>query len=159
MPSRPTRRLPGLLILLALLAGGCRLEVRAPDAVPAETAAVEAAVTAWYAASAARDTVAWERLVSPAATMLLPGREARLVPVRVLLGIPGVRGGGEMRVVRTDARLDRGTAVVRVIVARQVPDAGTEEETLDHVTLVRSDSAWRIAHVVAGAWRRRGGAT
>jgi hypothetical protein len=143
---------------LALLLVGCRLEVRAPDAVPAETDVVASTVTAWYAAAAARDTLAWDRLVSPAATMLLPGTQPRLVPVRVLLDIPGVRGAGALRVVRADARLDRGTALVRVTVARPAPDASVEEETVDHVTLARMDSTWRVAHVVTGSWRRRSGA-
>lgn len=157
-PTLPSPVRP-ILLVLAILLAGCRLEVRAPDAVSAEAEIVEAAVTAWYAAATSQDTVAWERLVSPAATMLLPGAEPRLVPVRVLLGIPGVRGSGPVRVVRAEARLDRGTALVRVTVARPAPDAAVEEETVDHVTLARMDGTWRIAHVVAGSWRRRGGAS
>jgi hypothetical protein len=156
LPTPPKRARP-IVLAFAILLAGCRLEVRAPDAASAETENVETAVAAWYAAAAAQDTVAWERLVSPAATLLLPGAEPRLVPVRVILGIPGVRGPGPVRVVRAEARLDRGTALVRVTVARPAPDAAVEEETVDHVTLARMDATWRIAHVVAGSWRRRGG--
>lgn len=157
MPSLlPTRSRP-IVILLAVLLAGCRLEVRSPDTVPAEAASVEATVSAWYAATAAQDSTAWDRLASPAATMLLPGAEPRLVPARVLLGIPELRGRGTVRLAHADVRLDQGTAWVRVTVARPVPGAGSEEETVDHVTLARMDTIWRIAHVVTGSWRRRGG--
>lgn len=148
-----------LLSLVLLLAPACHLEERAPlgSLRQGDEQALEVLAGALYAALASRDTLALDSLLLPAATIAIGiAGEGYLLPGHVLLEAEPPRSGADAgRVARTDIRLDGHLAVVRVQAAVRPAGAVSESEASDVVTAVRREGAWRVAHVVFGAWRGR----
>lgn len=148
-----------LLALLLLAAPACHLEEREPlgSVRQGDERALTARVVSVYAALASRDTVALDSLLLPAATVALAAvEEGYLLPAHVLLAAATPRSGEAVgRVVRTDIRLDGHVAVIRVVAAGRLPGAVLEREANDLLTLVRHGNAWRVAHLLLGAWRGR----
>lgn len=144
---------------MLLAAPACHLEEREPlgSMRQGDERALEALVSAVYAALAARDTVALDSLLLPAATVAFAASdEGYLLPGHVLFESEAPRRAGAAgRVVRTDIRLDGNLAVVRVLAATRPAGAAVESEASDLFTLVRRGGAWRVAHLVFGGWRGR----
>jgi hypothetical protein len=148
-----------LTSLLVLTTSACHLEEREPlgSIRQGDEQALEAVVTAVYAALAAQDSVALDSLLLPAATVALTAMgEGYLLPSHVLSEPEAPRSAAAAgRVVRTDIRLDGHLAVVRAVAAVRLAGAASESEAHDHFTLVRRGGAWRVAHVMFGGWRGR----
>lgn len=119
--------------------------------------ALEFLAGAFYAALAAGDTIALDTLLLPAATIAIGvAGEGYLLPGHLLFEAEAPRRGADAgRVARTDIRLDGHLAVIRVQVAARPAGAVSESEASDLLTGVRREGAWRVAHVVFGAWRGR----
>jgi hypothetical protein len=151
--------LRNLLVVLVLATPACHLEEREPlgSLRQGDERALEAVVTSVYAALGARDTLALDSLLLPAATLAMATMgEGYLLPRHVLFEPEAPRSAESAgRVVRTDIRLDGDIAVVRVVAATRPAGAATESEASDLVTLVRREGAWRVAHLVFGGWRGR----
>jgi len=142
----------------ALLLAGCHFETRQPQGSAGDEAAVTQATTGFYRAMARRDSVALQQMTFGAATVLLTAGHSApsLIAGRALRDLPERRsGGGEVRVVRTEVRLDGDLASVRATIAtRDRGDAG-EFEASDQLTLARRDGGWRVAHALLGSWHPR----
>lgn len=148
----------GTLILLLFGAVGCRFDYRAPTGARGEETAVQGITSSFYRSLAEHDTAVFERVVFPAATLLLDDGKnpVTLVPARTLLDLRGDRTDRTgVRLVRSEVRTDGDLATVRSVLATGGSRQKSELEASDFLTLARRDGVWRIAHALFGPWRLR----
>ena len=147
-----------LAAAVVLSLGACRFESRVPVGTVRDDATVLGSVRALYAAMERGNTDEIDSLVMPTATALLGTSDGpALVPWRAMMSAGAGRiAAPELRVIRTEIRIDGDLAAVRVTVAGRSGPNTASPEASDLLTFARMHNRWLLAHASFGSWHGGG---
>jgi hypothetical protein len=160
MPGCPSRARAAVVLAWSLLFAGCQIEDRTPSGTRRDDAAIQSVLSGYHRALAARDwktasAYVWRGAIyagvaapadaSPAtpASRVMPVDSALAVLGRVAAQAPALY---DVRLVRSDVRLEGDVAGAWVTTRRRLPEQGraVEQDWLEHLVLRRVGDTWRI---------------
>lgn len=147
-----------MVLCLLVVVAGCRLEQRPPNGARQDLPPVEATVTGFYQALAARDSNALRQVTFAGGTALLDEASSNttVVPLLSLLATSERRVAGRPpRLVRNEIHLEGSVATVRALLVAPSGDGTADVEATDVLILGLREGMWRVALSQLGQWRIR----